>query len=72
MITVRTQTMLPLTVGRVCVFMYLAASTITVILSLFLIYFMMCGTSSETDKEERNQGSKTSEEPVRPLCLARQ
>ena len=65
--------MLLLTVGSVCVFMCLAASTLTLILALFLIYFMMYGIGHEMGKEVRNQGSKTSEEPMmRPLCLARQ
>ena len=62
--------MLPLTVGRVCVFMCLAAYSLTLILSLFLIYFMIC-SGSETAKEEGKQDSNTRRE-LRPLCLDRE
>ena len=50
--------MLPLTVGTVCVFMCLAASSLTLILSIFSIYFMMC-SGSETAKEEGKQQVST-------------
>ena len=59
--------MLPLTVGTVCVFMCLAASSLTLILSIFSIYFMMC-LGSEMAKEEGQQESNTGME-LRPLCL---
>ena len=62
--------MLPLTVGTVCVFMCLAASSLTLILSIFSIYFMMC-LGSETAKEEGKQKSNTGRE-LRLLCLDRQ
>ena len=62
--------MLPLTVGSICVFICLTASSLTLILSLFLIYFMIC-LGSETAKEEGKQDSNTGREP-RPLCLDRQ
>ena len=62
--------MLPLTVGNVCVFMCLAASSLTLILSIFSIYFMMC-LGSETAKEEGKQESNTGRE-ARPHCLDRQ
>ena len=62
--------MLPLTVGTVCVFLCLAASSLTLILSIFSIYFMMC-SGSETAKEEGKQESSTDRE-LKPLCLRRQ
>ena len=60
----------PLTVGSVCVFMCLVAISLTLILSLFLIYFMIC-LDSETAKEEGKQESNTGRE-ARPCCLDRQ
>ena len=62
--------MLPLTVGIVFVFMCLAASSLTLLLSIFSIYFMMC-KGSETAKEEGKQEVSTDMEP-KPLCLHRQ
>ena len=61
--------MLPLTVGIVFVFMCLAASSLTLILSIFSIYFMMC-LGSDTAKEERKQEVSTDIE-LKPLCLCR-
>ena len=51
-------------------FICLAASSLTLILSLFLIYFMIC-LGSETTKEEGKQESNTGRE-ARPHCLDRQ
>ena len=62
--------MLPLMVGTVCVFMCLAASSLTLILSIFSIYFMMC-LGSEMAKEEGKQESNTGRE-ARPHYLDRQ
>ena len=62
--------MLPLTVGMVCVFMCLAASSLTLILSIFSIHFRMC-TGSEMAKEEGKQEVSTDME-LKPLCLRRQ
>ena len=62
--------MLPLLVGTVCVLMCLAASSLTLILSIFSpIYFMMC-LGSETAKEEGKQEVSTDME-LKPLCLHR-
>ena len=62
--------MLPLTVGTVCVFMCLAASSLTLILSIFSIYFKMC-SGRKMAKEERKQEVSTDME-LKPLCLRRQ
>ena len=62
--------MFPLTVGIVCVFMCLAASSLTLILSIFSIYFIMC-TGSETAKVEGKQEVSTDME-LRPWGLGRQ
>ena len=62
--------MLPLTIGGVCVFLCLAASSLTLILSLFSIHFMMY-KSEGMAKEEGKQEAITHTE-LKPLCLHRQ
>ena len=60
----------PLNGRMVVIFMCLAASSLTLILSIFSIYFMMC-SGSETAKEESKQEVSTDME-LKPLCLHRQ
>ena len=68
-----TQTMLPLTIGGACVFLCLAASSLTLILALFSLHFIMCRndiTARSTGKQEGVTEPELSE--PRPLCLLRQ
>ena len=65
-----TQTMLPLTIGGVCVFLCLAASSLTLILSLFSLHFIMC--KSEVMAQEVGKQEVTTETELKPLCLHRQ
>ena len=59
------QTMLPLTIRGVCIFMCLAASMATLILSLFSLHFIMFKNVNTTHRQ-KNQERVTE---LEPLCL---
>ena len=65
--------MLPqdLSIGNICIYMCLAASTTILILSVFSIYVIMYRNDNPTHKLEREkeQADKTEQEP---LCLRQQ
>ena len=67
------QGMLPqdISIGNVCIYICLAASTTILILSIFSIYVIMCKNDSTTHKlrREKEQADRTEPEP---LCLRQQ
>ena len=51
--------------------MCIAASSLTLLLALFIIFIMVSGMGYEEGRQEREQGVKTETEPrKRPLCLS--
>ena len=62
---------LDLSVGTICIYMCMAASTTILILSIFSIYVIMYRNNIPTHKLEREkeQADKTEQEP---LCLQQQ
>ena len=58
------------TIENIYIFMCMAASSLTFLLALFIIFIMVSGMGHEEGRQEREQGVRTETEPRRrPLCL---
>ena len=58
------------TIENICIFMCIAASSLTLLLALFIIFIMVSGMGHEQGRQEKEQGVRTETEPRRrPLCL---
>ena len=58
------------TIEAICISMCVTASSLTLILALFIIFIMVNDLGREEGRQEREQGVRTETEPRRrPLCL---
>ena len=58
------------TIENICIFMCITASSLTLLLALFIIFIMVSGMGHEEGRQERWQVVRTEKEPrKRPLCL---
>ena len=55
----------------ICIYMCITASSLTLLLALFIIFIMVSGMGREESRQEREQGVRRRTEPKRrPLCLS--